>query len=321
MDRYMPAARSSRLAPLIRDYPQRGGKKLRPCLLIASARSFGASVTQAIRAAVALELLHNALLIHDDIQDFSQERRGLPALHQLYGSTLALGAGDALALHSLKPLMECPSILGPVKTMRLLREVERMSRETAEGQALELGWRRDNLIIDREADYYVMVLKKTCWFSFIYPLRAGALIGEAAAAELETLTRFGFFLGTAFQIQDDLLNLLGDGRQYGKEIDGDLREGKRSLMLVHLYRVAQPNEKARLSSIFRKSPEQRTDSDIQWVRRRMEAAGSFDYAQGIAGRYAGAASHEFEAAFSRCPPSRDRDFIEAMVRWAIRRNK
>ena len=95
-----------------------------------------------------------------------------------------------------------------------------MAWESAEGQAMELGWRRDNASDLTDADYLVMVLKKTCWLATIHPCRVGALIGSRGRADLEPFIRFGFFLGAAFQIQDDLLNLVADDR-YGKEINGD----------------------------------------------------------------------------------------------------
>ena len=86
-------------------------------------------------------------------------------------------------------------------------------------------------------------MHKTCWYTTVHPLRVGALIGSAGAADLRPMVRFGFHLGAAFQIQDDLLNLLGSEREYGKEIDGDLFEGKRTLPLIHLLRNARGTDR------------------------------------------------------------------------------
>ena len=112
-----------------------------------------------------------------------------------------------------------------------------MAQQTAEGQALDLGWRRDNHIELREEDYLTMVLKKTCWLTTLFPIRLGALIGSGGRANLDSLFNFAFFLGAAFQIQDDVLNLVGDHERYGKELAGDLLEGKRTLMLVNLLEI------------------------------------------------------------------------------------
>ena len=125
-------------------------------------------------SAVSIELLHNALLIHDDIEDGSDERRGTPTLHALHGVPLALNAGDALGLLSLRPLKENVAPSGICASpMRIFEETERMALQTTEGQALELGWCRDNRTDLGAEDYLTMVLKKTCWLTTIHPLRVG----------------------------------------------------------------------------------------------------------------------------------------------------
>jgi geranylgeranyl diphosphate synthase type II len=99
--------------------------------------------------------------------------------------------------------------------------------DSLEGQAMELGWVRDNTCDISEKDYLRMVLKKTCWYSFIHPVRIGALIARPDQLDLDGFNEFGYFLSAAFQIQDDVLNLIGSSRErYGKEIGGDLYEGK-----------------------------------------------------------------------------------------------
>jgi geranylgeranyl diphosphate synthase type II len=307
------------LYDLLPDYPGRGGKMMRPSLCIAAARAFGASVDEALPTAIAIEILHNSLLVHDDIEDESEERRGLPALHALHGVPLALNVGDALALASLRPLIDNIDTLGPRLAQAVFRETERMAWETVEGQALELGWRRDNAQDVGEADYLTMVMKKTCWLATIHPLRMGALIATRGAADLDALTRFGFFLGAAFQIQDDLLNLEPD-EAYGKEINGDLYEGKRTLMLIHAARGAEPEERRRLYAHLARPRDQRDVADVAWLRALMERQGSLDYARGVAQGLAGAAQHEHEAAFAGAPESRDKRFIAALANWIFRRD-
>ena len=308
------------LYDLLADYPQRAGKGMRPSICIASARAFGARLDDALRSAVAIELLHNALLIHDDIEDGSEERRGRPTLHRLHGIPLAINAGDTLTLMSLRPLLENVTTIGPRLSLRILEETERMARESAEGQALELGWRRDNATEVDDAAYFEMVLKKTCWLGTIYPCRVGALIGTGGAVALDPFIRFGFFLGAAFQIHDDVLNLVGDSERYGKELDGDISEGKRTLMLIHLFRTATPDERTRLIEILALSREARTVADIRWVRDRMDVYGSIDYARQIAHGFAGAALHEYSLVYGALPDSRDKRFLEGLATWVFERN-
>jgi len=306
------------LYDLLPVYPGRSGKMIRPSLCIATARAFGAPVEHALGSAAAIELLHNALLIHDDIEDESELRRGLPTLNALHGAPLALNVGDALALLSLRPLLDNLERIGPRLAIAVLRETERMAWETAEGQAMDLGWRRDNRYDLDDADYLTMVLKKTCWLTSIHPARIGAVIATRDQLDLAPLIRFGFFLGAAFQIQDDILNLEPD-ESYGKEVDGDLYEGKRTLMLMHVHRLASPAQRERLGEMLRPGRELRTAEQVAWIRSLMAEFGSIDYARGIAHGLAGAASHEFSTIFDGLPDSRDKRFIRALASWVFHR--
>jgi geranylgeranyl diphosphate synthase, type II len=318
---YLPASEPRRyLYDLVADYPRRGGRAFRPSLCIATARAFGASIDLALRTAISIELIHNAMLIHDDIEDESEERRGKPTLHVSDGVPIAINAGDMLSLLALRPLYDNRHLLGPELSFQILEETERMARESAEGQALELGWRRDNVIDVVEADYLLMVLKKTCWLCTIHPSRMGSLIGTRGALDLDRFIYFGFFLGAAFQIQDDLLNLEGDAKAYGKELDGDIREGKRTLMLIHLLERASDVERERLRTMLSQPRDERSDEDVLWVRERMDAYGCIDYARQVAHGLAGAARHEFLGLYGHLPDSRDKSFIEALPTWVIERN-
>lgn len=307
------------LYDLAADYPRRGGRSLRASLCLAAARAYGAAPAAALDTAASLELLHNAFLVHDDVEDESEERRGRPTLHLLHGVAMAVNAGDGLAVLALRPLLENRHTLGPVLALRLLEEAERMARETVEGQALELAWRRDNAVDLREDDYLQMILKKTCWYTTIYPVRAGALIGTRDGVDLDGLLRYGFFVGAAFQIQDDLLNLVGDPDAYGKELGGDLWEGKRTLMLIHVMRALDPDGRARLADVLARPRAERREADIRWVRDEMDRHGAIERAREVAHGLAGAARHEADAAFGALPDSRERRFLEALPAWVIAR--
>jgi geranylgeranyl diphosphate synthase type II len=320
LGRWLPAREPrSYLYDLVADYPSRGGRMLRPSLCVATARVFGASLEEALPAAVCVELLHNALLIHDDVEDESDERRGRPTLHRLAGVPLAINAGDSLALLSLRPLVQARERFGGLLALRMLEEFDRMAQETAEGQALDIGWRRDNVIEVSETDYLEMVLKKTCWLTTLFPIRLGALIGSRDRVDLDRFLRFGFFLGAAFQIQDDLLNLVGDPERYGKEIAGDLLEGKRTLMLIRLLEVAGVDERERIRAVLATARERRSAKSIGWLRKRMDVHGCIDYASELAHGLAGAALHEFELLFAAFPDGRDKRFLASLPKWVLER--
>lgn len=302
------------LDDLMADYPGRGGKMMRPSICIANTRAFGGQLEDAVQSAAAIELLHNALLVHDDIQDGSETRRGRPTLHALHGTPLAINAGDAMLLTALAPLLDNLRHLGESVARRIIDATLIMARETAEGQALELGWRDSNVIDLTEADYLTMVLKKTAWMGMIWPAQVGLLIGSRGAADPASVVRFGFFLGAAFQIEDDVRNLIPDGN-YGKELNGDLLEAKRTLILLHARRTCTAQEQGRLDAFLALTRTERTPEAVEWLAELIARTGSIDYARTVAGALAGAAVHEFSLAYGHLPPSRDKSFIEGLTPW------
>ena len=309
----------SYLYDLIADYPRRGGKMLRSSLCLAMARASGADIEDAVPTAAAIELLHNALLVHDDIEDGSEERRGTPTLHRLHGVALALNAGDAMGLLSLRPLKENWSRLGIATSMRIFEETERVAWESAEGQALELGWQRDNRTDLEVGDYLRMVLQKTCWLTAIHPLRVGCVIGARGRLPLDPLIRIGFFYGAAFQIQDDLLNLEG-GAEYGKEVGGDLHEGKRTLMIIHALDNASAADRRRLVRFLGKARDRRDATEVGWVRDLIDRTGALGAARTVAHGLGGAALCEFDRFSAELPDGRDRRFIRSLLTWVMQRS-
>ena len=308
-----------RLEGLMADYPNRAGKALRPAILLATCQAFGGSSYEALGAAVSIELLHNAFLIHDDIEDDSELRRGEPTLHRLHGVPLALNAGDALAVLALEPLHR-DETLGSRLAHRLSEEFLQMARRTIDGQATELGWRRDVTIDLTPDDYLELVGHKTCWYTTIYPLRAGAMIGTRGTGQLIDLNRFGFFLGAAFQIRDDLLDILGSADVFGKKPYGDVREGKRTLMLIHLLQHTEGDDRHELIDFLSRDISQRSDDYVDHVVQMMRDHGSIDAAIEY-GRGIGAVTYDaFEVAFRTVPESAHRDFLHGLVAYMLERN-
>jgi geranylgeranyl diphosphate synthase type II len=303
-----------------RAYPSRPGKAVRPALCLATSRAFGGSDGDVVGVAVAIELLHNAFLVHDDIVDGSERRRGRPTLVAEYGLGLALNAGDALAVLANQALRRHTGAMADAGLAdRVLAEFDAMALRTLEGQATELGWRHDAVDALEPEDYLDLILHKTCWYTTVHPLRVGALIGSGGAADLRPMVRFGFLLGAAFQIQDDLLNLLGTEREYGKEIDGDLYEGKRTLPLIHLLRHARGDDRRTLDRYVGVDRAARTAAMVAEVRGLLDAYGSVAFAEAYAQGIAGAALDAFETAFAPAAEGPDRDFVRALVPYMLER--
>jgi geranylgeranyl diphosphate synthase type II len=305
---------------LVQAQLEREGKGIRPALCLATCGAFGGNTERARPSAAAIELLHNAFLIHDDIEDNSEYRRGKPTLHREYGIPLAVNTGDAMNAISARLLKQNLALLGPKLGVRILDEFDHMSSETIEGQAMELGWIRDNECNTSEQDYLLMVLKKTGWYSFIHPMRIGALLADPERTDLDAFNRLGYFLGTAFQIQDDVLNLTGDRDKYGKEIGGDLLEGKRTMILAHLFQQVSPTEKGRLAAFFGKPRAQRLPREVAWVYELLRAYKSIDYARAAARDFAENAQGEFGKAYGDAKPGGDLDFIRSLLDYLVSRD-
>ena len=255
-----------------KDYPLRGGKRFRPALLVLCAEWFGASYEDALPSAVALELFHNFALIHDDIEDSSMFRRGKPTLHHLHGIPLAINAGDSLFGMVYEILLTNRERFGDQKALDIIGLFNQVFRATFEGQAYDIGWVANNYFPSRE-EYFEMIRRKTGVYSGRGPCQLGALIADAPPGILEKVGDFGEALGIGFQIKDDLLNLeedAGESKEYGKERGGDIREGKRTLITIHMLENLDQKESEKLKAILLKPAQKTLDDEVDWVIRKAD---------------------------------------------------
>lgn len=313
---YLPDKEPRRyLYDLLRAYPLRGGAGFRPALCIAACRAVGGAAADALDAAVALELLHTAFLVHDDVEDGSERRRGEPTLHVLHGVPLAVNAGDALAFLSLKPLFR--TVRGKERlAVALLDEFELMLSRTLEGQATELGWVQEDVFDVTVEDYLRMILYKTSWYTAVTPCRAGVLIGSAGLANLSSCTRYGFLLGALFQIRDDLRSLLAEGTA-NEDVGDDIREGKRTLLTIHLLAHASPEEQCMIRQVLGSGNGRKDREDVDLVVEMMQKYGSIAFARRCCEELAKAAQREVEVAFADVPDSDDKWFIEQLPAYLV----
>lgn len=270
-----------------------GGKRTRPALCLLGAEAVGADPICALSTAAAVELFQSAALIHDDIADESELRRGKPCLHVSQGTGLAINAGD-LALISMNAfLLQDPS-LDDATCLQLLCELTYMSQRTLEGQALDLGWVRDGRWDLSTDDYLFMATHKTAHYTAATPLACGAICAHGTDEQVEALRSFGLEAGLAFQIQDDLLNLVGEAERQGKDFRSDITEGKRTLVALHALSHLEGSARDELLSILRSKT-----GDPQLLARAvelMDEAGSIPYARSKAQELADAACSHLEDA-------------------------
>lgn len=309
----IPSSRSGSHYDLVADYPWRGGaKRIRPMLCIAACRIHGGRAAEAMPAAVALELLHSAFLVHDDIEDGSAHRRGLPTMHQSLGVARAINIGDSLSALALVALAKGGRHWGSEVAGSVTAEFAHLLQRTTEGQARELDWIAADRYDLADADYLALVRDKTCWYSTCHPLRIGAMIGSRGRADVDRLNDLGTYLGAVFQIHDDIENL-ESGSTYGKDALGDVVEGKRTLPLLHLMRSAGPSDRQQVLQILGPhgvgAPELRAAAIVELMYKY----GSIDHARRFADALAGLALLEFRRLFAGLSPSEPLEFLFGLI--------
>ncbi len=307
MDRYL-------YGPLYQ-YSENAGKRHRPLICYAACLAVGGDPDRATTSAAAIEHFHSAALIHDDIADEAELRRGEPCLHLTEGLGLAINMGD-LALSMVNgPVVNDP-LLDDATKVRVISELIAMTCRTVEGQALDLGWARDGRYDITPDDYLTMAIHKTAHYSGAVPLAVGAIVAGAPEEQVEALRSYGLDTGLAFQIQDDLLNLVGTDEAKKKDFRSDITEGKRTLVVVHALQNAEPAARERLVEIL--SSKERDPEVLAEAVAIMEGAGSVEYARTYAEELSQNAKTRLVAAIE---PSPYRDLLVSMADWFVNRLK
>ncbi|MBE0570651.1 MAG: polyprenyl synthetase family protein [Ignavibacteriaceae bacterium] len=222
-----------------------GGKRLRPLLVLLSAKAVGGKFKDAYNAAAAVEMLHNFTLVHDDIMDNADKRRGRLTLHKKYDHNTAILAGDSLLSIAYEFLLK--DCNGNAK--EVISSFTQGLIEVCEGQSLDTDFElRKNVSL---AEYIVMIKKKTAAMAEMC-CRIGALLGGGTKAQVIALGNYGLNLGIAFQIQDDLLDISADEKEFGKTIGGDLVEGKKTFLFLEALEKSKGEDRKKLLKVIEK---------------------------------------------------------------------
>lgn len=271
---------------IITDYPSRRGKYLRPALVMLMAEAMSGSSDKAVYTATAMQMSEDWILIHDDWEDGSLERRGKPALHRLVSSEISVNAGDTLHECMHRVLSENFHLLDVDLAQRVQHEFFLMLGRTTFGQYAEIKWTQDNKQDMTEDDVLFTVSGKTVYYTVAGPLRLGAILAGATDEQLQRIYAFSYPLGLCFQIRDDVLDLTGDFEGQKKQSLNDIYEGKRTLILLHLLRHCKDEERECVEAILGKSREQKSAEEVQYIRDLMDTYGSIRFAEMRAEEYA-----------------------------------
>lgn len=225
-----------------------GGKRIRPVLTLMSCGMCGVDRYRALPAAVAIEMVHNFTLIHDDIMDQAQSRRGKPAIHLKWNPAIAILAGDSMFTQAMMQLSDLP---GDVDYQKLTELFLEGINHVCEGQALDMEFEKNPEVSIEE--YLLMIGGKTGGL-IVTSLQMGGMIGGCSSEELDQLTKAGRFLGYGFQIQDDWLDVVADPDKFGKKPAGDIYEGKKTYLMVLALERCNKNQKKWLLQCLQSKP-------------------------------------------------------------------
>lgn len=220
----------------------KGGKRIRPVLLLLSAEMFGARFEDAINQAIGVELFHNFTLIHDDIMDNAPLRRGNETVHKKWGPNTAILSGDVLFAISSKQVAQCEKEVMPGVMECFLK----MAIQVCEGQQLDMEFENRD---PEEGEYKKMIqLKTACLLAG--SLKIGALLGKAERNESEAIYNFGRLLGEAFQLVDDYLDIFGNPEKFGKQVGGDILSGKKSFPYIQCLSSMKLDERKKFIKLY-----------------------------------------------------------------------
>jgi geranylgeranyl diphosphate synthase, type II len=237
-----------------------GGKRVRPVLCLMGNELFDEIVPDAWLVANAIELFHNFTLIHDDIMDRAPLRRGMPTVHEQYGSSTALLSGDVM-------LVKAYENLNKISTKYLQKVVNlfnRTAREVCEGQQLDMDFEKTEQVNFEEYQY--MINLKTSVL-LAASLQMGAILGGAGERNRDLLYQFGRKLGLAFQVQDDYLDAFGKPEKFGKQVGGDIMANKKTFLLIHALETATPDCRGQLLELMKTNPANKVEQVLQIFRQ------------------------------------------------------
>ncbi|MBU3934026.1 MAG: polyprenyl synthetase family protein [Candidatus Omnitrophica bacterium] len=293
----------SKISPLlfkgIKDFVLRKGKRLRPILFVAGYLGFAKGAAPGLyKTAVSFELLHDFLLVHDDIVDKARARRGKPTLHKMFdnylekfknakfdGQDLAIVAGDVIYALAVDSFLSIKA--DAQRKERALKKFIESALYTGAGEFIELLSGIKDIEQLSEQDIYRIYDYKTAHYTFASPLSCGAMLGGANQSQVRRLYRYGIYSGRAFQLKDDILGMFGGEKKTGKPALTDLQEAKKTLLLRYAYNNSNKENKLTIKRILSKHKVNK--ADLLKMRKIISASGALDYTEKEISRLSGKA--------------------------------
>jgi geranylgeranyl diphosphate synthase type I len=300
-----------RLRLAVNHLPKSGGKRLRPSMAIVVAEAVGKKGKTAVPFACALEIVHNFTLVHDDIIDEDLTRRGKPTVHAQFDVPTAIIAGDALFAIGFQALAKTEVDGGRLR--QLLKDLAETVFLIAEGEQMDMDFENSPEVT---VDAYMEMVEKKTAVLFACAAGGGAIIGKGSKKQIRDMREYGRLLGIGFQIWDDVLGLVGNERVLGKPVGSDIRNGKRTLIVVHAMQTLGAKGRKKHAVVLKAlGNEKATDEEVRQVIQLFTDIGSLDHAKNIALQYA----EQAKALLDCLKPSKERDFLREIVDFSVGR--
>lgn len=306
--KYLEDGKPEKLVRAVRHYPEAGGKRLRPVLAMLVADAISGKEEESIPFGCCLEIIHNFTLIHDDVMDEDPIRRGRPAVHVLYDVPTAIIAGDAMFARGFEVLAMVE--VAPEKTRRLLSLVAKTVWIIAEGQQMDIDFENSNSVT---VDEYLEMIEKKTAILFACAAQGAAMIADGSEDQERDMFEYARLLGLGFQIWDDVLGIIADEKKLGKPVGSDIRNGKRTLVVLHALENADEEDRQNILSTL--GHEDATYEEVAEVIKTLERIGSIEFAKSIAMDYAKQAKKCLEG----LPDSDSKALLKALVDYSVKR--
>ncbi len=303
-------------------YVNRLGQYRRPSYLMLWSMLYGGNVENALLPAAVQQLSEDWILMHDDIMDNNELRRGQPSAHKLFGSDYAILGGDALHVIMWKMAHEAATSMQTNGQIYFNKAVD-IILKTVYGQYKDVRLTKEVNDITKftKADYYDSIYAKSAYYSVSGPMQTGAIIAGADAETIEHISDYGTPIGNAFQIKDDILDCTATAEKLGKTIGNDVMEGTKTLILWHSVQNASTGELERLKMTYARPRSQKTEEDRRWVIELFNNLGSIEYAQEEANDLAASAAKKFNENTRSIKESSIKDIARDSIGYAVSRKE
>ena len=289
-------------------YPAAGGKRLRPLLTTIVAEAVGGKADDAIPFGIALEMIHNFTLVHDDVMDEDETRRGIPTVHAKWGLPEAILAGDAMFARAFEVVLE--SDVDDASAVKLVDILARSVRLLAEGQQMDMDFERKKTVTTK--DYLKMIERKTAVL-YSAAAQAGAIVGGGNENQEEAMFEYGRLMGLGFQIWDDVLDLTSTQEAFGKPVLNDIRNGKKTLIVVNALEDLKGKDRAEFLKVLGKK--NATARELTRARDILDQVGSIDHATRVANELVAGAKEQLHV----LRPSKHKDALKVFADYVVTR--